>query len=125
MLAVLANYEGGAFMHKLLRDVVAALPEKDDLLSDVNLALHETGVMHGAFGLVEAYRSKLEALKPWLADEGAAVREFAKGVMREFENYIAAEQRRADEDLAMRRLANGEPPIPEAGEVQAIGTDTK
>jgi hypothetical protein len=75
----------------------------------VNLALHETGVLHGDFGGVEAYRTKIEGLKAWFDDERASVRAFAEGVMREYENHIAAEQRRAEEDLAMRRLAYNEP----------------
>ncbi|GAM97386.1 relA/spoT [alpha proteobacterium U9-1i] len=112
VLAVLANYEGAAFMHPLLRNIVAALPEGDELLSDVSLALHETGVMHGEFGAVAAYRAKADALKAWLTDERARVRAFAEDTMRGYENHIAAEQRRAEEDLAMRRLAYDEPPVP-------------
>jgi hypothetical protein len=117
VLAVLANYEGAAFMHALLRNIVAALPEGDELLSDVSLALHETGVMHGEFGAVAAYRAKADALKAWLADDRARVQAFAEDTLRSYENHIAAEQQRAEEDLAMRRLAYDEPPIPpsEAG----------
>lgn len=112
VIGVLRNYEGEAFMHKLLRDIVAVLPEGHDLLDDVGVALHETGVMHGAFGGVETYRAKVAALKPWFEDERPRVRAFADNIKREFQNHIAAEQRRAEEDLAMRRLAYDEPPIP-------------
>lgn len=110
-LEVLANYEGRPFIHPLAREMVAALREDDDLLAVVENVLEETGEMLGDFGVVEVYRSKVDALRPWQTDERHRVRSFAERLIRSFENRIAAEQRRAEEDLAMRRLDYDESPV--------------
>lgn len=107
---VLNRYEGDAAIHPLLRDIVALVGNDDERLRDVRNALRQTGTMWGEFGSANAYRGKLAEMEAWLADDRPAVQAFARAVMREFENTIAAEQRRAQEDLAMRRLEYDEAP---------------
>ncbi|MEQ1489065.1 MAG: helix-turn-helix domain-containing protein [Terricaulis sp.] len=107
---VLNRYEGNAAIHPLLRDIVALVGNDEERLQDVRNALRQTGVMWGEFGSANAYRAKLALMEAWEKDERPAVQSFAQKVMREFENTIAAEQRRAEEDLAMRRLDYNEAP---------------
>jgi hypothetical protein len=100
---VLASYQGQSFIHGLARDVVAALPPGDPLLEQVSHALDATGVLHGAFDLVEAYRQKRAELQSWLADARSPVQSFAKAHIHELSQMIAAEQRRSEEDVEFQK----------------------
>lgn len=110
VFSVLNRYENLPAIHPLLRNIVALVGNDEDRLNDVRTALRHTGVMWGEFGSANAYRAKNALLEAWLSDDRSAVKAFAEKVMREFENTIAAEQRRAEEDLAMRRLDYDEAP---------------
>jgi ppGpp synthetase/RelA/SpoT-type nucleotidyltranferase/DNA-binding XRE family transcriptional regulator len=107
---VLNRYENNPASHPLLRDIVAIIGNDEERLKDVRNALRHTGVMWGEFGSANAYRGKLALMDAWVKDERPAVQAFAKTVVRKFANTIAAEQRRAEEDLAMRRLDYDEAP---------------
>jgi hypothetical protein len=78
-------------------------------MSRVRAALDNTGVVHGEFGFAEAYRAKKKLLEDWLADSVTEVRDFAEIHMRELDNRIADETRRAETDTAMRNLKYSRP----------------
>jgi hypothetical protein len=65
--------------------------------------------MHGEFGFRDALVGQRNALSGWLSDERQSVREFAIERIRSIENEISVAERRAREDIAMRRLEYGEP----------------
>ena len=48
-------------------------------------------------------------LAPWLDDENRRVAEFAAREIHTFEMMVASENRRAQEEIAMRKLRYGEP----------------
>jgi hypothetical protein len=107
VLAVLQNYLGEPSTHKVLKAVIARYPEDEGKKSRVGGALDNTGVVHGEFGFVEAYREKKNLLQGWLNDERAAVRQYAEDRIRYLDNRIASETRSAENDVAMRRLEFG------------------
>jgi hypothetical protein len=51
----------------------------------------------------EAYQRKKAEIAPWLDDERDKVRLFAERYTRSLDRQIAAEQRRAQEDIEMRK----------------------
>jgi ppGpp synthetase/RelA/SpoT-type nucleotidyltranferase len=108
-VAVLRNYKGSPFVHSVLKDLVAVLPANDSQLSDVRVALAERGVMHGEFGYRDALIDQRNAVEAWLTDDRQPVRVFAEDLLRSIDNEIAAAERSAREDIAMRRLEYGEP----------------
>ena len=65
--------------------------------------------MVGDFGAARAYQAKANLLRPWLDDENGNVAEFAAREIRSLERMVASENRRAQEEIAMRRLQYGEP----------------
>ncbi|MCC8948206.1 RelA/SpoT domain-containing protein [Bradyrhizobium sp. Arg62] len=103
VLAVLDNYKGETATHETFKVVVNALPEGDKRLGAVEISLMATDVAHGDFGLVELYTAKKVEIQPWLSDPRAKVKAFAKRYNRSLDRTIAAEQRRAQADLEMRK----------------------
>ena len=63
----------------------------------------------GEFGLVEADRGKRDALVPWLSDAYEKVRSFAQDYVASLDRQVAAEQRRSEEELEMRKRRYEEP----------------
>ena len=102
VINVLQNYEGEPATHPVLKALIARLVENDPLLEEVDIALTNTGIVNGEFGLVEAFRSKKEEITAWLTDDRPQVREFAKRLLRSLDLRIAAEHRSVEERRAMR-----------------------
>lgn len=103
VLAVLHNYEGEVALHETFKVIVSRLPEQDQRLSSVETALEATGVVRGEFGFVKAHQEKRQAVEPWLQDKRRRVRKFAARYIRSLDRAIAAEQRRAEAELELRK----------------------
>jgi ppGpp synthetase/RelA/SpoT-type nucleotidyltranferase len=103
VIRVLSSYHGEAFLNETCKAVVRALPADDPLLPDVDIILQTTGVVAGEFGLVETYTKKKPEMAAWLEDKDAHVRAFAESYMRLLDRRIAAEQRRSEESIEMRK----------------------
>jgi len=109
VIRILSAYRGEPSLYETCKEIVRALPTGDDLLSDVEIILQSTDVVSGEFGLVEAYKGKREALVPWLSDEDSKVRSFAELYIGGLDSQIAAEQRRSEERLEMRKRMYDKP----------------
>jgi hypothetical protein len=88
---------------------VGALPAGDPLLSGVEIVLQNAGVVSGEFGLVQAYQAKKLEMAGWLVDSDARIRAFADSYVRLLDRQIAAEQRRSEESIEMRKRMYGDP----------------
>jgi len=115
VVRVLSSYHGQPFLYETCREIVRALPTDDKLLTDVQLVVQATGVVAGAFGLVEAYTQKREAIASWLSDADPKVKSFAEQYVASLDRQIAAEQRRSEEDIEMRKRMYDDP---DGGETQ-------
>jgi hypothetical protein len=107
VLSILGNYEGQTFLHRVCREIVARLPQGDELLTRVYIALQATGVVTGEFGFAEAYERKISEIESWLSDGNASVRAFAEDYVESLTNSIERERRRAEESIALRKHALG------------------
>ncbi len=108
VLKILRNYEGETFLHEICKEVVNALEPEDELLNRLSIVLDSTGTVTGNFGVRDAYVQKKVEMQPWLEDEREGVRAFAERHCLGLDRQIAAEQRRAQEDIEMRRREYGE-----------------
>ena len=108
VLAVLRTYEGQTILHELVQEVVNVLDENDKRLNLIENILDSTGVVFGEFGMREAYQRKREEVAPWFEDKREKIRLFAERYTRLLDRQIAAEQRRAQEDIEMRKRDYGE-----------------
>lgn len=107
VVSILRTYKGEPFTHNLCKNIVELLPTDDSLLDDIEIALNSTGVVSGEFGFVEAYRRKKIDIEPWLTDLRKNVQSFAKRYILNLDRQIAAEQRKSEERLELRKRDYG------------------
>jgi hypothetical protein len=108
-ISILSAYDGEQFVEPLCKEIIRRLPADDELRGSVTLVLQATGVVSGEFGLVEAYKGKRDALIPWLSDADENVRSFAQEYIANLDRQMAAEQRRSEEGLDMRKRRYEDP----------------
>jgi hypothetical protein len=104
VVCLLRAFDGGEGFAISLCEIVEILPEGDALLSTVELVIDSTGTVHGEFGMVEALQAKRALITTWLDDASPSIRAFAAHYLRNADQRIAAEQRRSEESLAIRKL---------------------
>jgi hypothetical protein len=109
VIAITKNYNGTPVAHTVLRELVAVLPAGDSLLRSVHIALGQTDILRGEFGYRDALVAQQSALEQWLTDQREPVRRFAEDLRKSLDNAVAAAQRSAEADIAMRKLAFDEP----------------
>lgn len=105
----LRGFNGRAELLPVLRAILALEAANDDVERVVSQVLLETGVMTGEFGAAQTYQAKADLLAPWRDDENSRVADFATREIHKFELMVASENRRTQEEIAMRRLRYGEP----------------
>jgi hypothetical protein len=109
VVQVMSSYRGEVSLNATCKAVVGALPAGDPLLSGVEIVLQNAGVVSGEFGLVQAYQAKKLEMAGWLVDSDARIRAFADSYVRLLDRQIAAEQRRSEESIEMRKRMYGDP----------------
>jgi hypothetical protein len=107
VLELLERFEGAEETRPLYKAVIIKAQSNDALLRSVSAGLEGTGVVSGEFGMAEAYKERRAAVAQWLEDGDEQVRRFAKTQVATFDRMIAAEQRRAEEDLELRKRTWG------------------
>lgn len=107
VLAVLRNYEGVLAIHRVCKEVVRILPRHSTLLREIMVVLESTGMVSGEFGFAEAYEQKKLEIKDWLEDSDDKIKEFAREYTAVLDAMIAAERKRAEEDIALRKHKYG------------------
>ena len=107
VLAILRNYEGQLFIHRVCKELVKVLPDDGSLLNETSIILQNTGVVSGEYGFVEAYKRKIEEIMPWLDERDEKIQRFAKSYISELEKRIDAEKQRADEGILLRKHQYG------------------
>ena len=121
----LQGFQDRAELLPVLRAILASDVANDDIAGVVSQVLHETGVMTGEFGAAQTYQAKAELLRPWLDDESRRVAEFAAREIHSLELRVAIENRRAQEEIAMRKLQYDEPlEADDAGPKNDAGLDS-
>ena len=103
VLAVLRNYEGQTFIHNVCKAIVKQVSADSQYRTEVVVALQSTGVVSGAYGFAEAYKRKKAEMQDWLNDPSEKVREFATYYINDLDAMSAADRRRADEEIALRK----------------------
>jgi len=109
VVRVMSSYHGEVFLGETCKAVVRALPADDSLLGEVEVILQSTGVVSGEFGFVEVFTKKKQEMADWLADPDVHVRAFAEKYMLFLDRRIAAEQRRSEENIALRKRMYDDP----------------
>lgn len=108
VLAILRNYEGEPFIHKVCKEIVRLLPSDSEFRTELTIAMESTGVVSGEFGMAEAYERKKNEVKDWVTDPDENIQAFAKWYIANLERMSAAERKRAEEEIALRKYRYGE-----------------
>jgi hypothetical protein len=108
VLAVLRNYEGQPFIHRVCKEIIRSVPFDSPFRTEVAIALESTGVVMGEFGLAEAYERKASEVKDWLTEPDEKIQEFAKWYIANLERMSSADRKRAEEEIALRKFQYGE-----------------
>ena len=103
VVRVMSSYHGEVFLNETCKVVVRALAADDSLLGEVEVILQSTGIVAGEFGFVEAFTKKKQEMADWRADPDARVRAFAEKYVLFLDRRIAAEQRRSEENIELRK----------------------
>lgn len=107
VMAILRNYEGQPFVHGVCKELVKILSEDDKLLGEVRIILQSTGVVSGERGFAEAYARKISEIEYWLNDTDPKIKAFAEKYIHGLKLQIDAENKRADEDIILRKHLYG------------------
>jgi hypothetical protein len=108
VLAILRNYRGEPFTHRISKELVKAMPSDSPLRSEVAIALHATGVVSGEYGMADAYERKRQEMLDWLTDPDDRVQAFAREYVADLARMSDAERKLADEQIALRKFQFGE-----------------
>jgi hypothetical protein len=108
VLAILRNYRGERFTHRLSKEIVKSLPTDSPFLTDIAIALESTGTLVGEFGLADAYEQKRQEVFDWVEDPDPRVQQFARRYIEGLESMRDAERKRAEENVALRKFHYGE-----------------
>lgn len=108
LVALMEAYAGQQFLYPILRALVARLEPNDPLLKVVARVFVQSGVVSGEFGYADLNAERRGWIQPWLEDENERVRAYGQKRIRELDANIASETRRAEIDVAMRRMAYNE-----------------
>lgn len=108
VLELLERFEGAEQTRPLYKAIISKGRSDDALSRRVSAGLEATGIVSGEFGMAEAYKERRAAVALWLEDSDEEVRRFAKTEVATFDRMIAAEQRRAEEDLELRKRTWGD-----------------
>jgi hypothetical protein len=119
VIRLMSSYRGQTFLNETCKAVVRALPAGDALLSGVERILQDTGPVMGEFGLVDSYTKKKQEMASWLGDADAHVRAFAESHVLMLDRQIAAERRRSEESIEMRKRMYDEDDGPNDGGADA------
>lgn len=103
VLAILKAYRGETFLHKTCKNFIKYSPYAKKYKGSVFMVLSQTGVVSGEYGFVNAYTKKLEEIQDWKKDRSKAIKSFVKDYEIQLNKQISYEQKRADEDLELRK----------------------
>ncbi len=115
VVQILQTYSGEDALQSLCKDIIAQMPQDDQLLESIECALMPSGITSGEFGRVKRLKHYRASLTDWASDPREPVQSFALRLLPSVDNTIATEQRRGEESLALRKLEYDKP-SPSIGE---------
>lgn len=78
--------------------------QNEGILNEVRSAMYGTGVVSGEYGLSNAYVAKASALEKYKEDQSDQVKDFVQQMIVSFTDRAAAERKRADEEIQLRKI---------------------
>ncbi|MCF6343733.1 MAG: hypothetical protein L3J15_03505, partial [Devosiaceae bacterium] len=105
---ILTGFEGKPFLNSICKVAISNSLCDEIVRRQVSSIILETGVLSGEYGFAEARAEKKRQLSDWLTDEDKNIKDFAKNLFHRMDLEIASDRRRAEEQIALRKLEYGE-----------------
>ena len=102
VISVLRAYKGEVFLHGVCREFIKK-HHSDKFMKEMFIVLSQTGVVRGEYGFVDAYKVKKQEVQNWKEDEDKFIQLFVKKYEAYLDKRILYEQKRADEDIELRK----------------------
>lgn len=105
LVQVLNVFHGSRAANDVCREVVATTADIGrPLRAALHIAITSTDTLIGHFGYVEAHKGQRALLESWLSDPRPHVVAFAEMFIAGLERNMAAEQNRAEQEVAIQKL---------------------
>jgi len=103
ILAIVSSYEGHISILPLVKRLLMEVEYDEDIGRRINSSLISSGVVHGEYGIADAYKRKLEDISPWLKDDHASLVKFAHQYTDLLKRMIEDEIKRVNERVAIEK----------------------
>ena len=109
MVQVLSSYHGVVSLNETCKAVVGALPPTIRCCPGLRSCFRIRASCPANSVWCRPIRQRRLEMAGWLADPDAKIRAFAESYVRLLDRQIAAEQRRSEESIEMRKRMYGDP----------------
>jgi len=103
ILAIVSSYEGHLSILPLVKRLLKEIEYDEDVARRINGSLISTGVVHGEYGVADAYKGRLEDITPWLKDDHVNVVKFAHQYCDHLKVMIEEEVKKVDEQVVIEK----------------------
>lgn len=103
VLGILRAYKGDNSLHDVCKEFIKKYPKNEKYRAEMFIILSQMGGVSGEYGFVEGYKKKKEAIQSWKKDNDESIQSFVKLYEDSLDTRIAFEQKRADEDIELRK----------------------
>ena len=107
VFAILRNYHGERFLHNVCKAIVRSECD-DQFVNEVKIVLQESETLTGELGFVELCEARKREIEDWLDDDDPKVVEFTQSYIKGLDRQKAAELKRVEEEIEMRKHLYGE-----------------
>jgi hypothetical protein len=108
VIAILRHYHAENFTFPVTLKLISILPRQSDLLDEIVACFYSTGVVHGEFGMSQAYAEKASTVEQWIGQSDQKISEFAISLHQRLLKSSDAERLRAEREILIRKSEYGE-----------------
>jgi len=105
--SILRAYKGEGFLHNVCKELIKEYSKNnkdgDKYNKEMFIILSQMGTVSGDYGFVEGYKKKKAAVQRWKKDKSSVIKSFVKKYEDYLDKQILYEQKRADEDIELRK----------------------
>ena len=104
---VISNYEGEQVLEPVFWSLIEYGPDNEDFHVKVLIAIQSSGVVHGEFGMAEAYENKIKFVSSWLNNKSSKIKKFAQWFIDLASKDAFEERKRSEVRSELHKLKYG------------------
>lgn len=106
VMHILDGYDGEIFTHKVCKEFIKKY-KKEKYQRSMRIFLSKTGTVMGEYGLVEAYKKKIDEIQSWKEEKDPTILTFIKSYEKSLNSQIVFEKKNADGTIEMMKKTYG------------------